>query len=89
MFDLHKVFKVYSGKAGSCMCGCSGKYKISSALREEANRDRGYDHNDQDVSDVTVRRTVGKILSAAKPVFESNYVYTVIGNRIHVAYFTK
>ena len=89
MFDLRKVYKVYSGRAGFCMCGCAGKYKVSTALREEANRDRGYDYSDDDVSDVTVRRTVGKILSAADPVFEGNHVYAVIGKRIHVAYFTE
>ena len=26
MIDLSKVTKVYSGKAGKCCCGCSGKY---------------------------------------------------------------
>lgn len=86
MFDLSKVYKVYSGRLRFCMCGCAGKYTVASAHREEANRERGYDYTDEEVSDVTVRRIVGKILSAAEPVMEDNYIHAVVGKRFYVAY---
>ena len=87
MLDLSKVYKVYSGKSGMCMCGCSGKYKVASAHRAHADVDRGYPYSDEDVSDISVRRTVGKILSAPSPKDEGGHVYAVVGKRIYVAFY--
>jgi len=84
MLDISKVYKVYSGRAGMCCCGCSGKYATATAHKEFADQDRGYVVDD--VNDVTVRKVVGKILSADRPVDEGPHVYAVVGKRMYVAY---
>ena len=85
MLDLSRVFKVYNGRANACCCGCSGKYATASALKEIADRDRGYVIDD--VNDETVRKIVGKILSAANPKDEGDHVHATVGKRLLVAYY--
>lgn len=85
MLDLSRVFKVYNGRANSCCCGCSGKYATASALKEIADQDRGYVVDD--VNDETVRKIVGKILSAADPKDEGDHVHATVGKRLLVAYY--
>ena len=87
MLDLSKVYKVYNGQAGRCACGCSGKYHVASAHRQFADQDRGYPYNDSDVNDVTVRKVVGKILSANNPIDEGGHVYAIVGKRMYVAFY--
>jgi hypothetical protein len=87
MLDLSRVFKVYNGKANRCCCGCSGKYHVASALREVADQDRGYPYDDKDVNDETVRKIVGKILSASKPKDEGDHVHATVGGRLYVAFY--
>jgi len=36
--DISTITKVYSGKAGRCMCGCAGKYSYTAAGRVLRNR---------------------------------------------------
>ncbi len=85
MLDLSRVFKVYNGKINSCCCGCSGKYATASALKAFADKDRGYVVDD--VNDETVRKIVGKILSADKPVDEGDHVHATVGKRLYIAYY--
>jgi hypothetical protein len=85
MLDLSRVFKVYNGRANSCCCGCSGKYATASALKAFADQDRGYAVDD--VNDETVRKIVGKILSAANPKDEGGHVHATVGKRLLVAYY--
>jgi len=87
MLDLSRVFKVYNGRANSCCCGCSGKYFVAAAHKEFADKDRGYAYNDSDVNDVTVRKIVGKILSASNPIDEGGHVYAMVGQRMLIAYY--
>ena len=87
MLDVSKVFKVYNGKLNRCCCGCSGKYHIASAHKEFADQDRGYAYDDGDVNDVTVRKVVGKILSAKNPIDEGGHVYATVGKRMYIAYY--
>jgi len=87
MLDLSRVFKVYNGRANRCCCGCSGKYSVASAHKEFASKDRGYDYNDSDVNDETVRKIVGKILSANNPKDEGDHVHATVGKRLYVAYY--
>jgi len=89
MLDLSTVYKVYTGKANRCCCGCSGKYKIASQHRAFADQDRGYEHDDSDVNDVAVRRVVGRILASANPEDEGGHVYAVVGKTMYVAYYNK
>ena len=85
MLDISRVYKVYNGKVHSCCCGCSGKYATASAHKEFADQDRGYVVDD--VNDETVRKIVGKILSAANPKDEGNHVHATVGKRLYVAYY--
>ena len=85
MLDLSRVFKVYNGRANSCCCGCSGKYATASALKAHADQDRGYEVDD--VNDETVRKIVGKILSANNPKDEGDHVHATVGKRLLVAYY--
>lgn len=54
------VLKVYSGKQG-CMCGCLGKYWANPNHLAEANAERGYDYEPEEVSLKHVKRVL-KIL---------------------------
>lgn len=54
--DVSRVYLVYVGRRKGCRYGCLGKYKIASAWRDYADRDRGYAHGDEEVSDRQVRR---------------------------------
>ena len=85
MLDISRVFKIYNGQANSCCCGCSGKYATASAHKELADKDRGSVVDD--VNDETVRKIVGKILSADKPVDEGGHVYATVGKRLYIAYY--
>ena len=85
MLDLSRVFKVYNGRVNSCCCGCSGKYATASALKAFADQDRGYAVDD--VNDETVRKIVGKILSAADPKDGGDHVYATVGKRLYIAYY--
>ena len=85
MLDLSRVFKVYNGRVNSCCCGCSGKYATASALKSFADQDRGYVVDD--VNDETVRKIVGKILSAADPKDGGDHVYATVGKRLYIAYY--
>jgi hypothetical protein len=85
MLDLSRVYKVYNGRANSCCCGCSGKYATASALKAFADQDRGYAVDD--VNDETVRKIVGKILSANNPRDEGDHVHATVGQRLYVAYY--
>jgi hypothetical protein len=85
MLDLSRVFKVYNGKVHSCCCGCSGKYATASAHKEFADKNRGYAVDD--VNDETVRKIVGKILSADNPKDEGDHVHATVGKRLLVAFY--
>lgn len=89
MLDLNRVYKVYSGRANHCMCGCAGKYKVASEHKQFADNDRGYPYGDDEINDTIVRKTVGKILAADDFKIEDNYIFAVINKRIHVAYFQE
>ena len=85
MLDLSRVFKVYNGRVNSFCCGCSGKYATASAFKAFADKDRGYVVDD--VNDETVRKIVGKILSAADPKDGGDHVYATVGKRLYIAYY--
>ena len=85
MLDLSRVFKVYNGRVNSCCCGCFGKYATASVHKAYADQDRGYAVDD--VNDETVRKIVGKILSAANPKDEGNHVHATVGKRLYIAFY--
>ena len=56
--EQENVMSVYSGKADSCRCGCSGKYYYSSNMVGEASEHRGYEVRADEVNDGMVKRVV-------------------------------
>ena len=60
---LTDVVSVYSGKAGKCCCGCSGKHRAS-AHRQVAAKSRGYAVDDDEVSDRSVKLIYRKVKAA-------------------------
>jgi hypothetical protein len=61
---LTDVVSVYSGKAGKCCCGCSGKHRVASAHRQAAAKSRGYAVDDDEVSDRSVKLIYRKVKAA-------------------------
>ena len=57
--DISNIAKVYSGKAGTCMCGCAGKYSYTAHGAVEDNP--GYDVSDS-VNERSVKIIAGKVL---------------------------
>ena len=86
---FENVMKVYSGKHG-CMCGCQGKYTVNSNYVEQANAERGYPYDEDEVNDRVVK---GMLTKMKKMVLltdedeEDNYVFAETDNRIYVAWF--
>jgi hypothetical protein len=57
--DISNITKVYSGKAGACMCGCAGKYSYTAKGAVEDSP--GYDVSDS-VNERSVKIIAGKVL---------------------------
>lgn len=87
--NLDTVASVYSGKAGRCCCGCSGKHTYASAHREWAGKNRGYAVDDDDVNDVVVKRLVNKLskLPVTELDIDNDYIsYESPTGRLYVVY---
>ena len=84
MFNADGVYKVYSGKANRCMCGCAGKYSYTATGAVENGP--GYD-----VSEIVNERSVkiisGKVLRNPKAKVECGYAYVEENGRILVAFY--
>jgi hypothetical protein len=59
MLDTSNITKVYSGRAGACMCGCAGKYSYTAKGAVEDSP--GYDVSDS-VNERSVKIIAGKVL---------------------------
>ena len=81
--ELQNVYKVYSGKAGKCMCGCAGKYSYTAEGAVEHNP--GYDVSDA-VNERSVKIIAGKVLRNSNAQREDNYIFVEENGRILVAY---
>ena len=57
--NISNITKVYSGKAGTCMCGCAGKYSYTA--HGAAEDGPGYDVEDS-VNERSVKIIAGKVL---------------------------
>jgi hypothetical protein len=80
--ELQNVYKVYSGKAGKCMCGCAGKYSYTA--EGAVNHNPGYQ---PDVSERSVKIIAGKVLRNPNKMIEDNMAIVEENGRILVAYF--
>ena len=80
------VYKVYSGKAGKCMCGCAGKYSYTADGAYKHNP--GYDVS-EDVNERSVKIIANKVFRSADKVVETGLAYVERNGRIIVAFFEE
>ena len=78
------VYKVYSGKAGRCACGCSGKYSYTAQGAVEQSP--GYDVTDS-INERSVKIIANKVLRNPNKVIDGNLAYVEQNGRVLVAYF--
>lgn len=82
--ELSSVYKVYSGKANRCMCGCAGKYSYTA--KGAVEHSPGYEPN---VNERSVKIIAGKVLRNSNKVVEDGLAFVEENGRILVAYFSK
>lgn len=77
------VIQVYSGINGKCCCGCSGTHTYNPLYKDIASEQRGYEVDDDQCSEKTVKRILNKIKKNLDAVdcFESDFVSVVLGKR--------
>lgn len=80
--DTSNIVKVYSGKLGKCMCGCSGKWSYT----KDGAKDYGPGY-DVSVSDRSVKIIAGKVLKHPEVQYEHDYAFIESDNRQLVVYF--
>lgn len=85
MIDLEKVVSVYSGKAGECCCGCSGKHTYASKYKNQGAFLRGYDFSENEISDAIVKRHVNTIMKLGGQ-YQDNVWFVRTPTRYYVAY---
>lgn len=84
-----QVRSVYSGKAGRCCCGCSGKHYYNSKFIGEAEKDRGYKIDKEEINDNMISRAVNILNNAiceGKAEIEDTMVCYEIQDRLYIAY---
>lgn len=93
VIDIANVVSVYSGVAGMCCCGCSGKHTYSTTHRQYADKERGYPHpiTDDEVNDGVVKRIINKMNNAAKlgttvEAIAPGCLTMTVGKRLYIAY---
>ena len=87
MFNIEHVYKVYSGKVGSCMCGCAGKWSYTA--KGAVDHNPGYDVSDM-VNERSVKIIAGKIMrdpNVQFDEFDDGCVFVEQNGRVLVAYF--
>lgn len=84
-----EIASVYSGKAGKCCCGCSGKHYYSSAHAEWSEKNRGYSIDPKEINDKQVKRIANIIAKNSEIVVreDNNYEFVEIDSRIYITYF--
>jgi len=85
--QVSDVMSVYSGKAGACCCGCSGKHRYASAHQEVASKNRGYEVTDDEINDQQVRKILRLVQSEAEKAESFGTGYSVeIHKRLYCVY---
>lgn len=87
---LENVKSVYSGINGRCCCGCSGKHTYPSTDIKAAGKARGYEIQQEEISDRTVKMMINKINKQIElnniEYDEEDFISCVVGNRVYIAY---
>ncbi len=79
---MENVYKVYSGRAGACMCGCAGKYSYTA--KGAVKHNPGYQPN---VSERSVKIITTKLLRNSNTERDEGTMVLVQNGRILVAWF--
>lgn len=89
--ELEDISHVYSGLAGMCMCGCSGKYYYAEKHRRFASDERGYKVQDSEINDKMVKRVYNMFVSLKYKIENlDNDIFTIHkGKRKYVIYLSK
>ena len=83
--DISNITKVYSGKSGTCMCGCAGKYSYTA--RGAVENGPGYDVADS-VNERSVKIIAGKVLRNPNTDFKDpGYAVLEQNGRILVVFY--
>ena len=85
---VEAVGKVYSGKSGSCRCGCNGTYRYSPDFQTQGGKERGYEVKDEEVNMRQVKRVV-KILNThlTDVEFAGDFADLQLEGRDYTVYF--
>ena len=86
---LDQVNTVYVGTPGKCMCGCSGDYAYTEVGRAKSGEKRGYEVQDDEVSDRKVKARINRMRKNQALGIEvlKDYIFTIIiGNRQYSLY---
>lgn len=82
-----QVPHVYSGRAGRCCCGCSGKHRYHSKHIAAENARRGYNIDAEEVNDRQVARVLAILQERVREaVFGNNNVSVTVDERLYVVY---
>ena len=85
MVDISNIAKVYSGKDGRCMCGCSGKYSYTASGAVEQNP--GYDVSDS-VNERSVKIIAGRVLRNPNTDYkDAGYAILAQNGRVLVVFY--
>jgi hypothetical protein len=83
--DISNITKVYSGKRGTCMCGCAGKYSYTAKGAVEDSP--GYDVSDS-VNERSVKIIAGKVLrNSNTDLSDVGYAVLEQNKRVLVVFF--
>ena len=80
---MENVYKVYSGRAGACMCGCAGKYSYTA--KGAVEQSPGYDVSDR-VNERSVKIITNKLLRNSRTERDEGTMVLVQNGRILVAW---
>lgn len=83
---MKNVYKVYSGKAGRCMCGCAGKYSYTA--KGAVEHSPGYDVSNA-VNERSVKIIAGKVMRDPNVQIDDDCAYVEQNGRVLVAYFSE
>lgn len=89
MPTIDNVRLAYSGKPG-CMCGCLGNYRVNPKFVEEAEANRGYGYDEEEISERSVKNVIAKLLKAGAQTDEGkekSYLFAETATRTYVVYF--
>lgn len=89
------VAAAYIGRAGLCMCGCSGTYYYTTANKAYASKDRGFTIQEEKINEDKVKEVFLRVAKAvSKDIHDveniDNYIFTVeVGKMQYTLYLIK